>query len=236
MTKKNLQQHRNIVKVQGADALRSATDELKSQGYFPAPMPNDFGHRSNSSGSEFGLWEDYIHAKLTCQEPGTQSASQQYATLHLSSGVEQPTPDNIGTPGLGYMEWGIGNRNPNVVSLLREASPYTASAHRFNTDLCAGKGPRFVYAYVQYVGGNITEKRIAFKDAGVLIKGWIRDLKRELSTLEGGQNDGRNLEITRGPPSKHRAPAPTPTSPPTSASKSPPSNRNTTRGRRATSS
>lgn len=183
--KKNLQQHRNLVKVQSADALRSATDELKSQGFFPAPMPNDFGHRSNSSGSEFGLWEDYIHAKLTCQEPGQpKSASYQYPTLHLSSGVEQPTPDNIGTPGLGYMEWGAGNRNPNVVSLLREASPYTASAHRFNTDLCAGKGPRFVYSYVQYVGGNITEKRIAFKDAGVLIKGWIRDLKRELSTIE----------------------------------------------------
>lgn len=191
MTKKNLQQHRNLVKVQSADALRSATDELKSQGYFPAPMPNDFGHRSNSSGSEFGLWEDYIHAKLTCQEPGQpKSASYQYPTLHLSSGVEQPTPDNIGTPGLGYMEWGAGNRNPNVVSLLREASPYTASAHRFNTDLCAGKGPRFVYAYVQYVGGNITEKRIAFKDAGVLIKGWIRDLKRELSQMEAAVPDG----------------------------------------------
>lgn len=194
MTKKNLQKHRNIVKVQSADALRSATDELKSQGYSPAPMPNDFGHRSNSSGSEFGLWEDYIHAKLTCQEPGQpKSASYQYPTLHLSSGVEQPTPDNIGTPGLGYMEWGAGNRNPNVVSLLREASPYTASAHRFNTDLCAGKGPRFVYSYVQYVGGNITEKRIAFKDAGVLIKGWIRDLKRELSQMEADEsrnNDG----------------------------------------------
>lgn len=204
MTKKNLQQHRNIVKVQGADALRSATDELKSQGYFPAPMPNDFGHRSNSSGSEFGLWEDFIHAKLTCQEPGQpKSASYQYPTLHLSSGVEVPTPDNIGTPGLGYMEWGAGNRNPNVVSLLREASPYTASAHRYNTDLCAGKGPRFVYAYVQYVGGNITEKRIAFKDAGVLIKGWIRDLKRELSSLEAPSDNvdvskSRNNDITTG--------------------------------------
>lgn len=194
--KKNLQQHRNLVKVQSADALRSATDELKSQGYFPAPMPNDFGHRSNSSGSEFGLWEDYIHAKLTCQEPGQpKSASYQYPTLHLSSGVEQPTPDNIGTPGLGYMEWGAGNRNPNVVSLLREASPYTASAHRFNTDLCAGKGPRFVYSYVQYVGGNITEKRIAFKDAGVLIKGWIRDLKRELSQMEAPAASGSSAVI-----------------------------------------
>ena len=159
MNKKKNLQHRNIVKVQGADALRSVTDELKGQGYFPAPMPNDFGHHSNNDGPNLGLWEDYIHAKLTCQEPGTPSASKQYATLHLSSGIEVPTPDNIGTPGLGYMEWGIGNRKPSVMTLLREASPYTASAHRFNTDLCAGKGPRFVYSYVQYVGGNITEKR-----------------------------------------------------------------------------
>ena len=207
MTKKNLQQHRNLVKVQRADALRSVTDELKSQGYFPAPMPNDFGHRSNSSGSEFGLWEDYIHAKLTCQEPGQpKSASYQYPTLHLSSGVEQPTPDNIGTPGLGYMEWGAGNRNPNVVSLLREASPYTASAHRFNTDLCAGRGPRFVYSYVQYVGGNITEKRIAFKDAGVLIKGWIRDLKRELSQMEAPAASGSSaVSVVSGSPADNSA-------------------------------
>lgn len=195
---KKKSQHRNLVTVKGADALRSVTDRLKSQGYFPAPMPNDFGHRSNSSGSQFGLWEDFIHAKLTCQEPGTKSASEQYATLHLSSGVEQPTPDNIGTPGLGYMEWGAGNRNPNVVSLLREASPYTASAHRFNTDLCAGKGPRFIYSYVQYVGGNITEKRIAFKDAGVLIKGWIRDLKRELRQLDTEEGNDNGLAFTPG--------------------------------------
>ena len=193
MNKKKNLQHRNIVKVQGADALRSVTDELKGQGYFPAPMPNDFGHHSNNDGPNLGLWEDYIHAKLTCQEPGTPSASKQYATLHLSSGIEVPTPDNIGTPGLGYMEWGIGNRKPSVMTLLREASPYTASAHRFNTDLCSGKGPRFVYSYVQYVGGNITEKRISFKDAGVLIKGWIRDLKRELRQLEepAGEPDGK---------------------------------------------
>ena len=213
--KKNLQQHRNLVKVQSADALRSATDGLKSQGYFPVPMPNDFGHRSNSSRNQFGLWEDYIHAKLTCQEPGTpKSASYQYPTIHLSSGVECPTPDNIGTPGLGYMEWGIGNRNPNVASLLREASPYTAAAHRFNTDLCAGKGPRFVYSYVQYVGGNITEKRIAFKDAGVLIKGWIKDMKWELKQVEApaavpnGSLQGKATQGSSAPSGNTSAPSP----------------------------
>ena len=107
-----------------------------------------------------------------------------YTAVTLSSGGEVLTSDDVGTKGLGYMAWGSGNKNPNVVSLLREASPYTASAHRFNVDLCEGRGPRFVYAYTQYVGGNITEKRIAFKDAGILIKGWIRDLKRELANIE----------------------------------------------------
>lgn len=190
MTKrKKQQQHRNLVTVTSADALRRVTDGLKQAGYMPAPMPNDFGHTRGGT-TAFGAWGDYIHAKLMCQEPGSTSASQQFATLHLSSGIEQPTPDDIGTPGLGYMEWGIGNQNPNVMTLLREASPYTASAHKFNTDLCAGRGPRFAYSYVQYVGGNITEKRIAFKDAGVLIKGWIRDLKRELMNIERPADGG----------------------------------------------
>jgi len=132
-----------------------------------------------------------------------------YTAVTLSSGGEVLTSDDVGTKGLGYMAWGSGNKNPNVVSLLREASPYTASAHRFNVDLCEGRGPRFVYAYTQYVGGNITEKRIAFKDAGILIKGWIRDLKRELSNIEhepltidhsaGAQNNGQSSNIEHEP-------------------------------------
>ncbi len=170
-------QHPNVVTVAGADALRRETDRLVKQGFTPAPMPNDFGRHGKGSDGPDHRWEEYIHAQLMCQEPGSKPG-RGYPTLHLSSGGEVPC-DNCGTKGLGYMSWGVTNRNPNFVTLLREASPYTASAHKFNVDLCEGKGPRAVYAYTQYVGGNITEKRIAFKDAGVLIKGWIRDLKRE---------------------------------------------------------
>ena len=170
-------QHPNVVTVSGADALRRETDRLVKQGFTPAPMPNDFGRHGKGSDGPDHRWEEYIHAQLMCQEPGSKPG-RGYPTLHLSSGGEVPC-DNCGTKGLGYMSWGVTNRNPNFVTLLREASPYTASAHKFNVDLCEGKGPRPVYAYTQYVGGNITEKRISFKDAGVLIKGWIRDLKRE---------------------------------------------------------
>lgn len=194
-------QHPNLVTVRSADALRREQDRLAKQGFFPAPMPNDFGHNGSATGAKHG-WEDYIHARLMCEEHGKSGKS--YATLHLSSGGEVMTPDNIGTKGLGYMAWGTYNNNPNVVSQMREISPYTASAHRFNVDLCEGKGPRPVYAYTQYVGGNITEKRVAFKDAGILLKGWIRDLKRELAKIEAQQpqgdgNDPYSFEILVNP-------------------------------------
>ena len=185
-------QHSNLVTVRGADALRREQYRLTKQGYFPAPMPNEFGHNSVSGGTQHG-WEEYIHARLMCEERGKSGKS--YATLHLSSGGEVPTSDNIGTKGLGYMSWGIYNSNPNVVSQMREISPYTASAHRFNVDLCEGKGPRPVYAYTQYVGGNLTEKRVPFKSAGILLKGWIRDLKRELAKIEEeSQNNNWNVD------------------------------------------
>lgn len=180
-------QHPNVVTVAGADVLRRETDRLVKQGFTPAPMPNDFGHHSGGGDGPNHRWEEYIHAQLMCQEPGTKPG-RGYPTLHLSSGGEVPC-DSCGTKGLGYMAWGSTNRNPNIVTLLREASPYTASAHKFNVDLCEGRGPRAVYAYTQYVGGNITEKRIAFKDAGVLIKGWIRDLKQQLIKLEQANPD-----------------------------------------------
>jgi hypothetical protein len=180
-------QHPNLVTVRGADALRREQDRLAKQGFIPAPMPNDFGHNGVAGGMKHG-WEEYIHARLMCEENG--KSGKHYATLHLSSGGEVPVPDNLGTKGLGYMAWGIYNNNPNVVSQMREISPYTASAHRFNVDLCEGKGPRPVYAYTQYVGGNLTEKRVAFKDAGILLKGWIRDLKRELAKIEEPKQKG----------------------------------------------
>ena len=186
-------QHPNLVSVRGADALRRAQNSLEKQGFSPVPMPDAFGRRSSGGGVEH-TFEQYIHMKLMACESGKPSNG--FPTFHLSSGGEVATSDNIGTKGLGYMNWGTFNNNPNTVSLLREASPYTASAHRFNVDLCEGKGPRAVYAYTQYVGGNLTEKRVAFKDAGVLIRGWIRDLKRELMQLEGGQSESRNNDIT----------------------------------------
>ena len=190
MTKK--QQSKNLVTVRGADALRRETTKLAKAGYFPAPMPNDFGYHAGSDKGIGGTFEGFIHEQLMCGEK-----TGKFPTLHLSSGTEIPVSDNIGTKGLGYMSWGATNQNPNVVTLLTEASPYTSSAHRFNTDLCEGRGPRPVFRYTQYVGGNITEKVISHRDAGVLLKGWLRDLRRELQQEQAASaSDGSQGDIT----------------------------------------
>ena len=190
----------NITTVSSADALRKKQESLQAQGYFAVPMPDGY---SGGTGGELPgeVWDSYLHARMMSASvnPGAKPAAG-IPTFHLSSGIEVPTPEGVGAKGLGYMAWGSSNRNPNVVSQLSEVSPYTAASHRFNTDLCAGRGPRPMYAYVQYVGGNITEKRIPYADAGILIKGWLRDLRRELQKEQQGQQNGGNGSVPADAP------------------------------------
>jgi hypothetical protein len=62
--------------------------------------------------------------------------------------------------------------------------PYTAAGWKFNTDLIAGQGPQPLYRYTQYVGGNMTEKLIPFRDAGTYLRGRIAELKQQPDTEE----------------------------------------------------
>ena len=75
------------------------------------------------------------------------------------------------------MEWGLGNRLPNLVYLLSKMSPFTAAGVDFVKKILVGRGPCAKYHYTQYVGGNITEKYIPFPSAGTLLRGQIADLK-----------------------------------------------------------
>lgn len=90
---------------------------------------------------------------------------------------------DIGTPNLGYMEWGLHNSTPNIVAVLTKLLPYTAAGWNFNTKLCAGLGPEPMYHYTQYVGGNITTKDIPFADAGILLQGRLLDLLKQKQNI-----------------------------------------------------
>lgn len=167
--------NKRTIKVRGAAELAKTTRSLRDEGFSVLP-----GHY-NTGGGHTVEWGEVVSSQLHC---GTSAdmARGQIPLLYASSGNEQMIT-SCGTPGLGWMEWGMGNRLPNVVSLLTLLMPFTAASWKFNTDLVSALGPRPKYRYSQYVCGNLVTRLVPYADAGVLIKGRIVDLMRQIANL-----------------------------------------------------
>ena len=188
-----MQQHEPfnpIIKVEGPQQFYETAAKLRSEGFVEVP-----GALGAGSGGGLQLdYADYISARLECEADGGVKGKGSLPLLHVSSGIAVPTTAENGHKG-SYITWGASNKIPNVISLLCSLLPYTAAALKFNIDLCTGMGPRPMYAYTQYVAGNITEKQIKYEDADKLILGLIRDLHLQLIKLE---EDYPELRYVRG--------------------------------------
>lgn len=172
-------------RVSNFQQFQQRSAELKSEGYV-AVMPSEFTPVRGDGGTVFS-WQDYVHSQLTRAEGGTSgsAARKQISTVFASSGGENlAKPQGVGTDGLGFMEWGVGNRLPNIIWLLSRMSPFTAAGVDFIKKILVGHGPKPKYRYTQYVGGNITEKYIPFETAGVLLRGMIADLKAKEAEVQ----------------------------------------------------
>ena len=178
-----------MTKVSTINELQQRSEELKAEG-FVAVRPGAFGIR-NGDGSKTFSWGDYAHSMLMSQSGQTsaEGARHEISTIFASSGGEnKAVPTNVGTPGLGFMEWGWGNRLPNMIYLLSKMSPFTAAGIEFVKKILVGRGPSPKYHYTQYVGGNITEKYIPFASAGALLRGQIADLKAKENQSSQSEN------------------------------------------------
>lgn len=174
-------------KVSTLGQLQHRSEELRRGGYV-AVRPGQF--TPCGDGRKAFSWNDYVHDTLV-STAGMASASngggssmqgaaarRQVSTIFASSGGENlATPVGTGTDGLGFMEWGVNNRLPNVVWLLSRLSPFTAAGVDFVKRILVGHGPQPKYHYTQYVGGNISEKFIPYHSAGVLLRGQIAELE-----------------------------------------------------------
>ena len=177
--------------------FKEVAQQLRSEGYTEVPGALG-GGRSGGIGIDYA---DYINAKLSCEANAGKAGKGSLPLLHVTSGYAQPVTAENGHKG-SYITWGAGNRLPNVVSLLCSLSPYTAAALKFNIDLIAGMGPKPMYQYSQYVGGNLLNKQISYEYAGTLLKGWkidllrqINDLKKEAATVPDGSPSGNTSSI-----------------------------------------
>lgn len=172
-------------RVTNLQQYQKRSEELKQEGYV-AVRPDAFISPNNGGYKAFS-WNDYVHSMLLNEagasascSGGESAARQQVSTIFASSGGESfNKPKDVGTPGLGFMEWGFGNRKPNIVWLLTRMSPFTAAGFDFIKKILVGRGPQPKYHYTQYVGGNITEKYIPYETAGVLLRGQIAELKAQ---------------------------------------------------------
>ena len=170
-----------------------AHQRLAAEGYIPIERPAHLRGSRRSPAVDGGM-NDYIQSKLYAgEDPVGKAARHRIPLVFASSGSEVMTDDSIGTPGLGYMQWGGSNQIPNVVSLLMSILPYTAAGHKCNVDLVTGLGPRPMYHYTQYVGGNITEKDIPYESAGTLIKGLMLDVQRQLAKIAQEENNSQTV-------------------------------------------
>lgn len=178
---------RNKNRVTNMQQLQERSEELKRKGYV-AVAPD--AYVNPNSGAQVFSWNDYVRSMLvetagmTAQGSSSTSsgARRQISTIFASSGGENKAkPNGVGTPDLGYMEWGIANRLPNLIWMLSRMSPFTAAGIDFIKKILVGHGPAPKYHYTQYVGGNITEKYIPYASAGTLLRGQIADLKAQQS-------------------------------------------------------
>ena len=164
---------KNTLTVRGAKDFAETDVALRKEGYFYCLPKSKKGQNAHKD-----EWRELM--SQSCGGKNKEGTSSFLSPQAFFGGGVAVACNRCGTKGLGFVSWGPYNSLPNVVSLLTSTLPYTAAGHKFNTDLLAGLGPQPMYRYTQYVGGNLTTKEVPFEDAGVLLKGWLHDLRREL--------------------------------------------------------
>ena len=179
----NLKQHKQTVRTKD---FANTHANLISMGYSPLPC----GMKSDEPTPNLSDSLNAILYQQSAKSGGNSRSRSKIPVIFSTTGGEVKTDCNdIGTKNLGYMQWGDGDRTPNIVAVLTKLLPYTAAGWNFNTKLCAGLGPEPMYHYTQYVGGNITTKDIPFADAGILLKGRLLDLLKQKQQSQQPSSD-----------------------------------------------
>lgn len=196
---------KNKNRVTNLQQLQQRSEELKGAGYV-AVRPDAFVSPKNGGNKVFS-WNDYVHSMLLTTagmsasggDAGSSEARQQVSTIFASSGGENLSkPKGVGTDGLGFMDWGMANRLPNLIWMLSRMSPFTAAGVDYIKKILVGRGPAAKYHYTQYVGGNITEKYIPYESAGVLLRGQIADLKAKEEETRKAEQEEQNQTQQQG--------------------------------------
>jgi len=178
-----------------------------SDNYMPMPGQLQGGGRKSRVERMATDWESTFYTTLAMANGCDQKSMFAGTTpkgmfvAPTPTGSEVSTPDDIGTPGLGFIQWGANNRLPNVIATMTQLLPYTATAAKFNVDVAAGMGFTPKYQYSTISNGALVTKEIDYKDAGVLLEQELIDARKELIEFLNENSEavsGERLAVSEG--------------------------------------
>lgn len=105
-----------------------------------------------------------------------KGAETLFSSLELVQSVSaDKNGKEIGTPGKGYIKYGVLDRLPLDIYRAARALPYTAEGLRFLTDVTAGGGPALMYP-----DPDDDEALIPYEKAGAKLKKKIAELRKAI--------------------------------------------------------
>ncbi|MBR1378026.1 MAG: hypothetical protein IJ557_02730 [Bacteroidaceae bacterium] len=189
-------------KLTAASRLRRDVERAQAEGYTPMPAASSGAGNGNEGGGV--SFEMVLNSALqSTQSTMIGGVRPEMPIVASVLGQEQSTPEDVGSKGRGYIEWGAGNRLPNIISMLTGLMPYTATAAKFNVDVAAGMGFVPKYCYSTISNGALVAREIDYADAGVLLEEELLKARKELlvflnTTAEPSSTDEGLLEQLAG--------------------------------------
>lgn len=178
-------------KNQEIDQFRRKVEELSSRGYVLLSGFASAPHVSNIPDDDCtmqGVIKDMIGT-----EGSIGGGVMRVNSAMFNSKQSQPkaVPGNDGSQGwLGYIPWGPSDNVPNQIYIYANALPYTASALRYLIDLTVALGPKLMYRWAYYAGGTVRSQMVPYEDAGVLIRGRMREVAARIAAQQQEQQGG----------------------------------------------
>lgn len=173
----------NKPSVSDVSPISQQIERMKTEGY--AVMPASITSGNFDSAAFPGILNFASSSQnCTCAHDHGAIHNPLRTSGHFTSTAPAvPTPDDIGTPGKGYIPYGAYNNLPNAVSLANSLLIYTAKALEFNVDTLCGLGVEPVYRFHNTIGCNENDEEIAYEHAGSYIQQRIQKLRKELFNL-----------------------------------------------------
>lgn len=172
--------------MESKENFKKKVEGLKKNGFVPLALADSF-IKVKEIVNDKGDYKAPEGEQAACHSGFGIGEGSLLRSLSGVADVEDATVavEGVGTPDLGYVKYGPGDRLPSTMSRIASLLPYTAKAMEYNTDVKVGLGPRLMYHSSYYASGALRDVCIPFASAGTWLKGRIQDVRAKMAEEKG---------------------------------------------------